>query len=756
MAFAAPSECNDLFAQMEELCCLFDRGDFGSKLATQVANVCELLKKQGARMRVTNKEALDRCFEALYEVACSDRLHQASYLRLLEVIELRACSWNMTDDLKNFYIRKVQESEKHQPRNGMPSQTPAVAPQQQQQRRTDVGTRHKMRRDAPGETEASGCVRKGWSHMHSLWLDDTPGNIGPGDCSTAANVARDKLERVDSAEVVKATTDLPSVTDGSYQPATTAFTFCPAVQPANSFALISHQSIAGGDGTAHTKLAKNALGSDGSLVHCVQTERRGRPAMVSVGLNHQPLSAAQLFIPPSNRGQGAYSSDFLVECAQTPLSVGIPRGFHPLNHQVGGVTVKRPRGRGRAPASSSNVQLPQALTSVSGEKSYLPADPQPQHKQYSRDFLIECSRSSLAVRVPPDFPSLDRDIEEILVANVCDLLKKQGARICATNKEALDRCFEALQEMACCDRLHKASYLRLLEVIELRGCSWKMTDDVKNFYIRKVQEAEEHPPRNDMPSQSPVPAQQQQQRRTDVATGHKMTRDASGDTEASGCVLKLSTEMRSFWFDNSPVYVNPETCSTAVNLPRDKLEKVNNSEGVKATKDFPSDIDGADQLATTAFKFCPRVEPAYSFAQISHKEFAGGDGAAHTKLANNVLGSGGSLVHCGQTERLGSVALVTGRQNHQPLSTTQVFIPPRNRGLGAYSSDFLVEYAKTPLSVGIPRDAHSLYHQVGDVTVKRPRGRGRAPSRPTSNFLKPHFSSRGEILSAGYPHHDAR
>ncbi|EEC06014.1 hypothetical protein IscW_ISCW004428 [Ixodes scapularis] len=57
-------------------------------------------------------------------------------------------------------------------------------------------------------------------------------------------------------------------------------------------------------------------------------------------------------------------------------------------------------------------------TQVPAAASVTAADPpssSPAKKNYSRDFLLGCARSPYAAEVPPDFPSLDPNVANLMV-----------------------------------------------------------------------------------------------------------------------------------------------------------------------------------------------------------------------------------------------------------------------------------------------------------------------------------------------------
>lgn len=69
------------------------------------------------------------------------------------------------------------------------------------------------------------------------------------------------------------------------------------------------------------------------------------------------------------------------------------------------------------------------------------------------------------------------------VARVCQLLKIRGAHMDAGgHRDKLDVYMVTLRSAARDDRLNVAARTRLLEVLELRGLKWRLTEDVAEFY----------------------------------------------------------------------------------------------------------------------------------------------------------------------------------------------------------------------------------------------------------------------------------
>uniref|UniRef100_A0A131XEZ5 Putative transcription factor btd n=1 Tax=Hyalomma excavatum TaxID=257692 RepID=A0A131XEZ5_9ACAR len=70
---------------------------------------------------------------------------------------------------------------------------------------------------------------------------------------------------------------------------------------------------------------------------------------------------------------------------------------------------------GSSPEFSAKAGQPQVPLSASSEASDAPADVAPVRKCYSRDVLLHLSASPFATQMPPDFPPLDPEVENLMV-----------------------------------------------------------------------------------------------------------------------------------------------------------------------------------------------------------------------------------------------------------------------------------------------------------------------------------------------------
>ncbi|XP_070386950.1 eukaryotic translation initiation factor 4E-binding protein Mextli-like isoform X5 [Dermacentor albipictus] len=70
---------------------------------------------------------------------------------------------------------------------------------------------------------------------------------------------------------------------------------------------------------------------------------------------------------------------------------------------------------GSSPEFSAKADRPQVPSSASSDVSDAPVDVVPKCKNYSRDALLQLSHSPFATQMPPDFPSLDPEVANLMV-----------------------------------------------------------------------------------------------------------------------------------------------------------------------------------------------------------------------------------------------------------------------------------------------------------------------------------------------------
>ncbi|KAL3207163.1 hypothetical protein MRX96_010478 [Rhipicephalus microplus] len=83
--------------------------------------------------------------------------------------------------------------------------------------------------------------------------------------------------------------------------------------------------------------------------------------------------------------------------------------------EVPGQPTKQFKRSGSSPEFSAKADHPQVPSSASLDASDAPIEPAAVRKCYSRDALLQMSLSPLATQMPPDFPSLDPEVANVMV-----------------------------------------------------------------------------------------------------------------------------------------------------------------------------------------------------------------------------------------------------------------------------------------------------------------------------------------------------
>uniref|UniRef100_A0A131YZW3 K Homology domain-containing protein n=1 Tax=Rhipicephalus appendiculatus TaxID=34631 RepID=A0A131YZW3_RHIAP len=86
--------------------------------------------------------------------------------------------------------------------------------------------------------------------------------------------------------------------------------------------------------------------------------------------------------------------------------------------EVPGQPTKQFKRSGSSPEFSAKADRPQVPSSASLDASDAPIEPAAVRKCYSRDALLHMSASPLATQMPPDFPSLDPEVANLMVKQV--------------------------------------------------------------------------------------------------------------------------------------------------------------------------------------------------------------------------------------------------------------------------------------------------------------------------------------------------
>ncbi|XP_077543044.1 uncharacterized protein LOC144155462 isoform X2 [Haemaphysalis longicornis] len=195
--------------------------------------------------------------------------------------------------------------------------------------------------------------------------------------------------------------------------------------------------------------SKQIKRSGSSPEFSAKAERSQVPSSASVEASDPPAGAF-----PAVR---SYSRDFLLQCSQSEIAVQLPLDFPALDPEVANLMVKQEKTvaaqspkhvtksasivknlpaqvaaktagpvdapeqskqikrSGSSPEFSAKAERPQVPSSASVEASDPPAGAPPAARTYSRGFLLRVSQLSISFQLPPDFPALDPQIENLMV-----------------------------------------------------------------------------------------------------------------------------------------------------------------------------------------------------------------------------------------------------------------------------------------------------------------------------------------------------
>lgn len=97
----------DLIALIEAVAQSLAQGDVSIDLFNKMFSHVSLY---GPQLEIYSKEILDRSFIAFRNASQDDRLKISVRLNLLNLIELRANSWQISDGLSSYYKQKAANS----------------------------------------------------------------------------------------------------------------------------------------------------------------------------------------------------------------------------------------------------------------------------------------------------------------------------------------------------------------------------------------------------------------------------------------------------------------------------------------------------------------------------------------------------------------------------------------------------------------------------------------------------------------------
>lgn len=94
----------DLISLIEAIAQSLTQGDVSVDLFNRMFSTLSL---HGTQLEIYSKEILDRCFIIFRNASQDDRLKISIRLNLLNLIELRANSWHLSDGLNSYYKQKA-------------------------------------------------------------------------------------------------------------------------------------------------------------------------------------------------------------------------------------------------------------------------------------------------------------------------------------------------------------------------------------------------------------------------------------------------------------------------------------------------------------------------------------------------------------------------------------------------------------------------------------------------------------------------
>jgi len=98
----------DLISLIEAVAQSLTQGDVSVDLFNKMFTN---LSMHGTQLEIISKEILDRCFVAFRNASQDDRLKISVRLNLLNLIELRANGWQLSDGLNTYYKQKATNVE---------------------------------------------------------------------------------------------------------------------------------------------------------------------------------------------------------------------------------------------------------------------------------------------------------------------------------------------------------------------------------------------------------------------------------------------------------------------------------------------------------------------------------------------------------------------------------------------------------------------------------------------------------------------
>lgn len=434
----------------------------------RIADACDLIRSRGPELGEEHKELLDNGFEKLRTISCDAKLPATIRLMLLELIELQSWEWTFSEALEKFYAEIITAQSDLGSGEGTPTPSEkapvllrTVGPQK-------MSSKKDFKEKFPPNISRA---RKG-SHQDRTFGDDVTnkpfplmddrkdlGGFRSGHHSDTA-AGRDTTQSIKTGEMVADTAMSAAKKDTcahNHPPNRTEFgdvsysrdflLQCsrspfstelppdfPPLDPSIETIMVKKRPAPFDPDHPHRRPAHRGsrAGKRGKLRSDSIKAQNGRGSnpekLTSGGLtpaskpetgpgeqkaaeepkkNVQPNSDHGPYIGHGNRIVGddvnTQEPPVVDNCGISDAS----RSDHTRDAAAGGDA-----------ATDETLAKPAAESTVEGDclaNFGTPNRLQPAHASYSRDFLLECSRSPFATELPPDFPQLDPSIESIMV-----------------------------------------------------------------------------------------------------------------------------------------------------------------------------------------------------------------------------------------------------------------------------------------------------------------------------------------------------
>ncbi|KAL1437334.1 hypothetical protein MTO96_001395 [Rhipicephalus appendiculatus] len=435
----------DLLNEIEALHVSLNNGNYDATILALIVNVCELLKVKGASMESSFKDQLDCYFVTLRNASRDERLDVIGRLRLLEVIELRASGWKSID-LIDYFKGKFAEYEptevlKSSGKFGKPAKIPGrnflkdeIVIRNSDSGKVNPGVRDRLVQiTGPSEETITRAkeliedtIRRNASPVREMG-DETANSYGMGAKEDTLRISGHKAVLVKAAKVFlekyllnhgdfseKVAADMLSASNqGSYMsPEANMLSNNRGVSELCTEAA-SWQGLAvrrdSGPPSSHTSSSSDeeTYKEDGEQEFSESDLQRMAKCTgdSSDSVTRFTLEKEMNMTPKHVSRSGSILKNLPAQIATRTSSVA----------EVPGQPTKQFKRSGSSPEFSAKADRPQVPSSASLDASDAPIEPAAVRKCYSRDALLHMSASPLATQMPPDFPSLDPEVANLMV-----------------------------------------------------------------------------------------------------------------------------------------------------------------------------------------------------------------------------------------------------------------------------------------------------------------------------------------------------